>query len=50
LLKSINEVLEWLSLEKQNRNIEFFRGIGKRKTNIQKYTEQLLKYKERQEK
>ena len=50
LLKNIDEVLEWLSLEKQNRNIEFVHGIGKRKTKIQKWTEQLIEYKERQEK
>ena len=32
------------------RNIEFVHGIGKRKTKIQKWTEQLSEYKERQEK
>jgi transposase len=42
--------IEWLSLEKQNRNIEFVHGIGKRKTKLQKWTEQLREYKERQEK
>ena len=41
---------EWLSSEKEKRNIEFVHGIGKRKTKIQKWTEQLTEYKERQEK
>jgi len=50
LLKNINDVLDWLSLERQNRNIEFVHGIGKRKTKVQKWTEQLREYKERQEK
>ena len=50
LLKNIDEVLKWLSLEKHNRNIEFVHGIGKRKTKIQKWTEQLIEYRERQEK
>jgi len=51
-----NEVIEDLFyqqvnyLAKQNRNIDFVHGIGKRKTKIQKWTEQLREYKERQEK
>lgn len=50
LLENINKILGWLLLEKKNRNIEFVHGIGKRKTTIQKWTEQLIEYKERQEK
>ncbi|AOR23575.1 IS1182 family transposase [Clostridium taeniosporum] len=50
LIENIDAILDWLSLEKQNRNIEFVHGIGKRKSKIQKWTEQLIEYKQRQEK
>lgn len=50
LLSDIDKVLQWLLYEKKQRNIEFVHGIGKRKTKIQKWTEQLLEYKARQEK
>ncbi|SFB44639.1 hypothetical protein SAMN04488528_10606 [Clostridium frigidicarnis] len=36
LIENIDAILDWLSLEKQNRNIEFVHGIGKRKSKIQK--------------
>ncbi|MVX67477.1 IS5/IS1182 family transposase, partial [Clostridium chromiireducens] len=50
LTDDINKILQWLAHEKNKRNIEFVHGIGKRKTKIQKWTEQLSEYKERQEK
>ncbi|URZ16358.1 IS1182 family transposase ISCpe5 [Clostridium felsineum DSM 794] len=50
LIDDINKILEWLLFEKEKRNIEFVHGIGKRKTAIQKWVEQLSQYKERQEK
>ncbi|NRT71244.1 IS1182 family transposase [Clostridium beijerinckii] len=48
--KMFDKILQWLEYEKKKRNIEFVHGIGKRKTKIQKWTEQLYEYKERQEK
>lgn len=50
LIEDIDKILEWLLLEKGKRKIEFVHGIGKRKTTIQKWTEQLSEYRERQEK
>ncbi|WP_160693480.1 IS1182 family transposase, partial [Clostridium sp. C2-6-12] len=50
LIDDIDKILHWLVCEKKKRNIEFVHGIGKRKTKIQKWTEQLSEYKERQEK
>ncbi|BCZ48164.1 hypothetical protein psyc5s11_42310 [Clostridium gelidum] len=50
LIYDIDKILEWLLYEKDKRNIEFVHGIGKRKTAIQKWIEQLFEYKERQEK
>jgi transposase len=40
-------VLSWLYSEKEARNIEFVHGIGKRKTDIQRWTEQLEEFLER---
>ena len=50
LIDDIDKILEWLLYEKDKRNIEFVHGIGKKKTAIQKWIEQLFEYKERQEK
>ncbi|CUU46557.1 transposase [Clostridium beijerinckii] len=50
LIDDIDKILQWLEYEKKKRNLEFVHGIGKRKTKIQKWTEQLYEYKERQEK
>ncbi|OOP75170.1 hypothetical protein CBEIBR21_03095 [Clostridium beijerinckii] len=50
LIDDIDKIFQWLEYEKKKRNIEFVHGIGKRKTKIQKWTEQLSDYKERQEK
>ena len=49
IIDDIIKILQWLASEKKKRNIEFVHGIGKRKTKIQKWTEQLTEYKERQE-
>jgi len=49
MIDDIIKILEWLASEKMKKNIEFVHGIGKRKTKIQKWTEQLTEYKERQE-
>lgn len=50
LIDDIINILNWLSKQKLERNIEFVHGIGKRKSKIQKWTEQLEEYKNRQEK
>jgi hypothetical protein len=50
LIDDINKILQWLAYEKKKRNIELVHRIGKRKTKIQKWTEQLSEYKKRQEK
>ena len=49
-LENIIEILSWLYKEKEKRKIEFVYGIGKRKTKIQKWIEQLEEYKGREEK
>jgi transposase len=46
-LIDITTVIDWLAQEKKERKIEFVHGIGKRKTQIQKWTEKLEEYKER---
>lgn len=50
LISSIEDILKWLERLKSERSIEYVKGIGKRKTQIQKWSEKLLEYKERQEK
>ena len=50
IIDDIDVILRWLTSEKDKKNIDFVHGIGKRKTKIQKWTEQLSEYKERQEK
>lgn len=50
ILQDIKDVLSWLYSEKEIRNIEFVHGIGKRKSLIQKWIEQLVDFKERKEK
>lgn len=50
IVQDIESILVWLEEEKRNRNIEFVHGIGKRKSDLQKWIEQLTEYKERQEK
>ena len=50
IIDDIDVILRWLTSEKEKKNIDFVHGIGKRKTKIQKWTEQLSEYKERQEK
>lgn len=50
LIDDIDTVLQWLLSEKEERNIVFVHGIGKKKTTLQKWIEQLSEYKERQDK
>lgn len=50
IIENISIVLDWLSQQRVVRKIEFVHGIGKRKTSIQKWIEQLEEYKVRQEK
>jgi transposase len=45
--KDMDTVLFWLQEQKEIRSIEFVHGIGKRKTDIQRWIEQLEDYKER---
>lgn len=47
--KDLQAVLCWLNSEKERRNIESVHGIGKRKTEIQKWVEQLEEFIERKE-
>lgn len=49
LLSNIEDVLKHLECLKATRNIEYVKGIGKRKSQIQKWNEKLLEYKKRQE-
>lgn len=49
-MDDIDKTLEWLLCQKDKRNLEFVHGITKRKITIQKWTEQLIEYKKRQEK
>jgi transposase len=46
-IKDIEAVLSWLISEKETRCIEFVHGIGKRKSDVQKWTEQLAEFIER---
>ena len=49
-LQSLRDILAWLHSEKESRNIEFVHGIGKKKTQLQKWIEQLEDFKGRKEK
>lgn len=49
-IADINLVLEYLDKRIAAKEIEFVHGIGKRKTQLQKWSEQLEEYKTRQEK
>lgn len=49
IVNNIESILVWLEKVRKDRGIEFVHGIGKRKDSIQKWTEQLTEYKERQE-
>lgn len=46
-LQDIKAVLTWLQVQKEMRGIEFVHGIGKKKSAIQKWMEQLEAFKER---
>ncbi|MGL5086418.1 MAG: IS1182 family transposase [Clostridium sp.] len=50
LIEDIAIILDWLCMQRDSRSIKFVHGIGKRKTKIQKWIEQLEEYKTRQEK
>ncbi len=50
LISDVDTVLAYLEGKRQEEKIEFVHGIGKRKTQLQRFTEQLLEFKERQEK
>jgi transposase len=50
LATDIIKVLDYLNDKKISEGIEFVQGIGKRKTQLQKWIEQLSEYKARQEK
>jgi len=49
ILRYSETSLVWFEEEKKKKNIEFVHGIGKRKSSLQKWTEQLTEYKVRQE-
>lgn len=50
ILVDLEQVLEYLKDKQKEDKIEFVHGIGKRKTQLQRFTEQLKEFKERQEK
>lgn len=47
-LIDINKVLEFLNIKKTERGLEFVHGIGKRKSKLQKFIEQLTEFRDRQ--
>lgn len=49
LLKDIERILSYLEEKRQEQQIEFVHGIGKRKSKLQKFMEQLQTFYERQE-
>lgn len=50
LITDITKILDYLNEKKISEGIEFVHGIGKRKTQLQKWVEQLEEYKAKQEK
>lgn len=50
LLNDLKTVLSYLEEKRKQEQIEFVHGIGKRKTKLQKFTEELQDFYERQEK
>lgn len=50
LLDDLKSILSYLEEKRQQEQIEFVHGIGKRKSNLQKYMEKLQEFYERQEK
>jgi transposase len=50
LITDIDNILIYLESKRQEEKIEFVQGIGKRKTQLQRFVEQLKEFKERQKK
>jgi len=50
LLTDMKDVLDYLEEKKTQEKIEFVYGIGKRKSNVQRFIEEITDYYERQEK
>jgi transposase len=50
LIQDLDSVLEYLKEKQQENKIEFVHGIGKRKTQLQRFMEKFQEFKERQEK
>lgn len=48
--KDLREVLAYLDEKKKESGIEFMHGTGKRKSQLQRLTEKIIEFKERQEK
>ncbi len=48
LISDMDNVLRYLEEKRQKEKIEFVHGIGKRKIQLQRFTEQLKEFKERQ--
>lgn len=48
LMQDLDSVLSYLRGKRQEDNIEFVQGIGRRKTKLQRLTEQFQEFKERQ--
>jgi transposase len=49
-VKDLGEILDYLEQKRAHGNIEFVHGIGKRKSNLQRFVEELMDYYERQRK
>jgi transposase len=50
LLNDLSIALSYLEKKRQNENVEFVHGIGKRKSKLQKFTEQMQEFHNRQAK
>jgi transposase len=50
IVADLEKVLIYLEEKRKECNVEFIHGIGKRKSELQKYTERFQEFKERQEK
>jgi transposase len=50
LMEDLTTIIQWLTDEKKAREIHFVHGIGKRKTQVQRWFEKLMEFKERKEK
>ena len=50
IVADLMKILQYLEEKQKEDNVEFVYGIGKRKSELQRFTEKFLEFKERQEK